>query len=73
VKKRGAVTASLFVFHFGHMSLNTEGFCDDNQQNEQYQDCTRACEWVVANTSYVATTAITYFAHVIASSSSGIP
>ena len=56
------------------MSLNAEGFCDDNQQNEQYQDRTCVGEHIVsAYAAYVATTAISNLAHVIASSSSGIP
>lgn len=66
--------ASLFLYRFVHIILNTECFSDDNQQNEQYQDRTRVCEHIVsAYAAYVAPTAISYFAHVIASSSSGIP
>ena len=73
-KKGSRISASLLLYSDLLRVLHVECFSDDDQQNEQYQDCTCRCEWVVSTyAAYVATTTISYFAHVIASSSSGIP
>lgn len=74
VKRETEFSASLLLYSGLIRILHAECFSDDNQQNEQYQDCAYRCEWVVSTyAANIATTTISYFAHVIASSLSGIP